>query len=127
LRNRLVPVNKKYPLEKLIPVCREYSKLTGRRLSFEYILLEDINDSPAQARELASLLGNLHCHINLIPANNTGSDGYRASPMKVIIAFENELKKNNINVTLRQSRGQDIDAGCGQLKSKYSSMRKNIN
>jgi 23S rRNA (adenine2503-C2)-methyltransferase len=124
LRNRLVPLNKRYPLEKLLPACREYSSLTGRRLSFEYIMLDNINDSIAQARELAYLLRDFPCHVNLIPNNNVGSDGYLSSPMKTILAFENELKKNNINVTLRESRGQDISAGCGQLRSNHGSTPK---
>jgi 23S rRNA (adenine2503-C2)-methyltransferase len=125
LRNKLVPVNKKNPLEELLPVCREYSTLTGRRLSFEYILLDNINDSIVQARELANLLTDLHCHVNLIPNNNVGYDEYRSSPMRKILDFEDELKKYNVNVTLRISRGQDISAGCGQLKSKFNKTGNN--
>jgi 23S rRNA (adenine2503-C2)-methyltransferase len=119
LRNKLVPINKKYPLEVLIPACREYSLSTGRRLSFEYILFKGINDSIPQARVLAVLLKGLKCHVNLIPANNTDSPSFRSPPRRVILAFENELKKLNINVTLRERHGQDIDAGCGQLRSRF--------
>lgn len=119
LRNRLVPVNRKYPLEELIPVCREYSRLTGRRLSFEYILFNGVNDSIAHARALAALIYDFNCHVNLIPANKTNNKVYGPPPKRVVLAFENELKKQYINVTLRESRGQDIDAGCGQLRSRY--------
>ncbi len=119
LRNKLVPINRKYPLEELMPVCREYSRLTGRRLSFEYILFSGVNDSIAQARALAGLIHDFKCHVNLIPANKTGNAAYRPPPKRVVLAFENELKQNHVNVTLRESRGQDIEAGCGQLRSRY--------
>jgi len=119
LRNKLVPINRKYPLEELMPVCREYSRLTGRRLSFEYILFNGINDSIAQARELAELVRGFDCHVNLIAANTTGNTIYKPPSRRVMLAFENELKRHHVNVTFRESRGQDIDAGCGQLRSRY--------
>jgi 23S rRNA (adenine2503-C2)-methyltransferase len=119
LRNKLVPLNHKYPLETLIPVCREYVNQTSRRVSFEYILFQGINSSIAHARELAGLVQGFRCHVNLIPANQTENPGYAPPPLRVVVAFENELKKYHINVTLRQSRGQDVEAGCGQLRSRY--------
>lgn len=119
LRNRLVPINRKYPLEQLIPACCEYNKLTGRRLTFEYILFKGINDSMAQARALADLLKGIKCHVNLIPANRTPDPGYGPPSQRVVLAFENELKQCHVNATLRQRRGQDIDAGCGQLRSRF--------
>jgi 23S rRNA (adenine2503-C2)-methyltransferase len=127
LRNTLVPINRKYPLEKLIPACREYSRLTGRRLSFEYVLIKGINDSIAQARELAELIKGIKCHVNLIPANETSNPSCKPPPYKAVLAFEDELKRNRINVTLRRSRGQDIAAGCGQLRSRFlkRSIREN--
>jgi 23S rRNA (adenine2503-C2)-methyltransferase len=120
LRNRLVPINKKYPLEELMPACRKYSRLTGRRLSFEYVLFSGINDSLSQARELARLIQGFHCHVNLITANKTDDTAFTPPPKRAVLAFENELKKCNVNVTLRESRGQDINAGCGQLRSSYN-------
>ena len=119
LRNRLVPINRKYPLEKLIPACREYSRFTGRRLSFEYILFKGINDSIAQARALAELLKGTKCHVNLIAANRTPDLSFGPPSHRAVLAFENELKQCQVNVTLRQRRGQDIDAGCGQLRSRF--------
>jgi 23S rRNA (adenine2503-C2)-methyltransferase len=119
LRDRLVPVNRKYPLEELIQACQEYGRITGRRLSFEYILFNGINDSPAQARALAALIRGIKCHINLIPANLTSDTTFRPPPRRTVLAFEEELKQSHINVTLRERRGQDIAAGCGQLRSRF--------
>jgi len=119
LRNRLVPINRKYPLEKLIPACREYSQFTGRRLSFEYVLMKDINDSIVQARAMAELIKGINRHVNLIPANRTPDLTYGPPSHRAVLAFENELKRYYINVTLRQRRGQDINAGCGQLRSRF--------
>ena len=119
LRDRLVPVNRKYPLEKLIPACRDYSLTTGRRVSFEYVLFNGVNDSAAQARALAELVRGLKCHVNLIPANFTADPSFRPPPYRVVLAFENELRQCHINVTLREPRGLDINAGCGQLRSRF--------
>jgi 23S rRNA (adenine2503-C2)-methyltransferase len=119
LRNKLVPVNRKYPLERLIPACRDYYRATGRRISFEYILFKGINDSLSQARSLAQLLTGLNCHVNLIAANTTADASYQSPSKRVVYAFAQELKRHNINATVRQPRGQDIDAGCGQLRSRY--------
>ena len=120
LRDRLVPVNRKYPLEELIPACREYYRATGRRISFEYILFKGINDSIGRAHALARLLQGLNCHVNLIPANPTTDRAYQPPAAQVILAFERELRLSHINATLRQPRGQDIDAGCGQLRSRHT-------
>lgn len=120
LRNRLVPLNKKYPLEELIPACQEYFERTGRRPSFEYILFKGINDSIEHARSLARLLARLNCHVNLIPANRTVDHSFRPSDKETILAFQGELKRRHIACTLRQGRGLDIDAGCGQLRSRFA-------
>jgi 23S rRNA (adenine2503-C2)-methyltransferase len=118
LRDRLVPVNRKYPLEELIPACREYYRATGRRVSFEYVLFKGINDSLTRARALARLLQGLNCHVNLIPANPTSDRTFQPPSAPVILAFERELRQSHVNATLRQPRGQDIAAGCGQLHSR---------
>jgi 23S rRNA (adenine2503-C2)-methyltransferase len=119
LRGRLVPLNERYPLEELIPACIEYAKKTGRRVSFEYILFAGINDSLAQAKALAALLSGINCHVNLIPANRTANVGFKLPSRNKVLAFEKELKLAGINCTLRLSRGQDIHAGCGQLRSSF--------
>ncbi len=119
LRNKLVPVNRKYPLKELMAACRSYFDATGRRISFEYALFEGINDSQSHARSLAHLLHGFNCHVNLIPSNNTSNPDYRAPSQAVIQSFKQELERLGINATLRQSRGQEINAGCGQLRSRF--------
>ncbi len=119
LRDRLVPLNRRYPLEQLIPACWQYYEATGRRLSFEYVLFDGINDSVLHACSLARLLKGLNCHVNLILANRTADRTYRPPPEQTVLAFERELKRLHINSTLRQPRGRDIDAGCGQLRSHF--------
>ena len=119
LRDKLVPVNKKYPLEDLIPVCRRYFDRTRRRVSFEYALFNGINDSLSQAQSLADLIQGMNCHVNLIAANSTANQTLQPSPRSQVLAFKRALKDRGINCTLRQSRGQDIDAGCGQLRSRF--------
>jgi 23S rRNA (adenine2503-C2)-methyltransferase len=121
LRNKLVPINKKYPLEELIPVCRNYFTQTGRRVSFEYALFDGINDSLSQAQALADLLYGLNCHVNIISANSTDNHTFRSSPLSKVLTFQQELKNRGITCTLRRSKGQDIDAGCGQLRSRFIS------
>jgi 23S rRNA (adenine2503-C2)-methyltransferase len=120
LRNKLVPLNRKYPLEKLIPACAAYVKATSRRLTFEYCLFAGVNDSLEQARELAHLLRGLNCHVNLIAANETPGCDWQPPKPAAVMAFEDELKRLRITTTLRKSFGRDISAGCGQLKSQAS-------
>jgi len=119
LRNRLVPLNKRYPLEKLMKACSEYCNVTGRRISFEYILFEGINDSFKQARQLASILEGIDCHVNLITASATANEEFRAPARATVLAFRNELRRLRVNCTVRQRKGNDIDAGCGQLRSRF--------
>jgi 23S rRNA (adenine2503-C2)-methyltransferase len=118
LRSTLVPINRKYALKPLISACRDYYEKTGRRVTFEYILFEGVNDSPKDARALAHLIQGLNCHVNLIPANPTRKREYRPSQPETMLAFEQELKRLRINCTVRARRGTDIDAGCGQLRSR---------
>ena len=125
LRDKLVPLNKKYPLEQLIPACWQYYEATGRRLTFEYALFDGINDSVFQARSLARLLTGLNCHVNLIPGNRTSDGAFRPSSDKTVLAFEHELKLWHIACTLRQPRGLDVDAGCGQLRSRLRQDTRN--
>jgi 23S rRNA (adenine2503-C2)-methyltransferase len=118
LRSKLVPLNKKYPIATVIEACREYTEITHRRVTFEYALLEGINDTPRHARELGRLLHGLLCHINLIPVNPVeGSIGVQPSKQRQAF-FKAELDKFHIPNTIRLGRGADIKAACGQLKTK---------
>ena len=118
LRNKLMPINKVYPLEVLIPSLKEYIKKTNRRLTFEYILLEGINDSLDNALELSKLVKGMNCYINLIPYNETNNIEFKRSKTVQIMRFYDILKKNRINVTIRREFGSNISAACGQLRSK---------
>ncbi len=118
LRETLVPLNRRYPLEVLMGACQDYVKQTGRRITFEYALIERLNDSPSHAQELAGLLSGLLCHVNLIPLNPTAECAWRGSPKDVVLAFQRELLKEGVPVTVRIDRGLDIQAGCGQLRSR---------
>ncbi len=118
LRNQLVPMNEKYPLEELIPACKEYTISTGRRVSFEYAMIEGVNDYPELARELAILLDDLACHINLIPFNPVPGSEYRSSTEDAMNRFCRALRELGMNATVRRSSGLDIDAGCGQLRRR---------
>lgn len=119
LRNVLVPINKKYPLEELLPACWYYSEKTGRRISFEYVLLEKVNDTIIMAEKLVSLLKGKPAHVNLIPWNRVSEFPWRRPSILRIKKFEKYLKDNNINVTLRISHGEKIKAGCGQLRGRF--------
>ncbi len=116
LRSRLVPLNKTYPLERLIPACRQYAAQTGRRLTFEYVLLREVNDTPELARELAVLIKGLGAAVNVIPYNPTtvAEEFQRPEPSR-ILAFRQILENAGVTVTQRKERGQQIAAACGQL------------
>jgi 23S rRNA (adenine2503-C2)-methyltransferase len=118
VRNVLVPVNRRYPLAKLIPACQDYLEATGRRPTLEYALFNGINDSLDQAHKLAELLAGFECHVNLIAGNPTTSKEFRPSVARRVAAFQKELTEAGVSNTLRQSRGADIEAGCGQLRSR---------
>jgi 23S rRNA (adenine2503-C2)-methyltransferase len=119
LRSRLVPVNKKYPLDQLISACREYAAGTGRRIFIEYALFGGINGALNDAAELARLLDGLPCSINLIPGNPAGSNDFAPSTREASLAFQEKLINSGIRTMLRFSRGADIEAGCGQLRSRW--------
>jgi 23S rRNA (adenine2503-C2)-methyltransferase len=99
---------------------KEYLSSGGRRITFEYIMLEGINDSKECAKELANLIRNMNCYVNLIPYNETENIGFKRSSKDRIMAFYDTLKKEKINVTIRREFGGNIDAACGQLRSKES-------
>ena len=118
LRNDLVPINLRYPLRELFEACREYVQQSGRRLSFEWALIQDVNDTPAQAQALLPWLRGLICHVNLIPLNPTAGYGGGASAMERARAFQRIVQSAGISCTVRLRRGIDIQAGCGQLATE---------
>lgn len=118
IRDKIMPINKAYPLEKLIPALKTYLERTNRRITFEYILLKDINDSTKCAEELSKLVKEINCYINLIPYNETENIGFKRTNTIQIMRFYDILKKNNVNVTIRREFGGKISAACGQLRSK---------
>ena len=119
LRNRLVPINRKFPLEQLIAACKEYNDKTGKNIFIEYALFKGLNDSINEAAELVSLLDGLKCSINLILGNPTGSGDFQPSTREDALSFQKKLINSGIRTMLRISRGADIEAGCGQLRSRY--------
>ena len=117
IRDQIMPINKVYPLEKLIPTVKKYFSKTNRRITFEYILLRDINDHEEDAYNLAKLIKGINCYVNLIPYNETENIIYKRSKSVQINKFYDILKKNGINVTIRKEFGTNVDAACGQLRA----------
>lgn len=118
IRNSIMPVNKKYPIEELKKACKDYIKTTTRRISFEYSLIHGVNDSMENADELARLLKGMLCHVNLIPVNKIEEREYHKGNKKEIKAFCDRLISHGINATVRRELGSDIQASCGQLRKK---------
>jgi len=116
LRNKIVPLNKKYPLKELMTVCREYFKDDNRRsITMEYVMLDGVNDTPEHARQLIKLLNGVRAKMNLIPFNPFPNTPYQRSDADTIARFRDILMKAGLNTTVRRTRGDDIDAACGQL------------
>ncbi|MBQ3547066.1 MAG: 23S rRNA (adenine(2503)-C(2))-methyltransferase RlmN [Clostridia bacterium] len=118
IRSSMMKVNKKWGVDELLAACKEYQDVTTRRISFEYALIENVNDSDACADELAKKLRGIMCHVNLIPANPVKENSFKKPDMNKIIRFKERLIKNGINATVRRTLGADIDASCGQLRRK---------
>ncbi len=116
IRNRTMPVNRRYDIDELLNACRYYSKRTNRRISFEYAMIDNVNDSRASAAELALRLKGMLCHVNLIPVNSVGGTGYKKSKRERIQDFISILEKSGITATVRRTLGSDINASCGQLR-----------
>ena len=118
IRTKIMKINIAYDIEEVIAAAKYYVKQTNRRITFEYILLEDVNDEIAHADELSDLLRGINCHVNLIRYNSVEEFYYRGSKESRASAFQDRLIKRGINSTLRKEQGSDIDAACGQLRSK---------
>jgi len=119
-RNELVPINKRYPLDVLAAACHDYVDATHRRLSFEWALIADVNDTDRHARELADYARPLRAHVNLIPLNPTPGYPVRGTPPERVRRFAEQLQDLGINATVRRTRGTDIDAACGQLRATHA-------
>lgn len=119
IRNKIMNINKAYNIDELMQVLKEYISATNRRVTFEYIMLKDVNDSKACALELANLLKGMNCYVNLIPYNETSHIEFKKSSRKSILDFYDVLKKNNINVTIRREFGRKVSAACGQLRANF--------
>lgn len=119
LRRKLMPVDKAYPLDELMKALKSYSEGNHRRLTFEYILLKDVNDTDAHAVQLADLVRGMNAYVNLIPYNEVDENGYNGVNEKKALHFYDVLMKHGVKATLRQKHGDDIDAACGQLRAKH--------
>ncbi len=120
-RKELMPVAYKYELGEVLDACRYYFQQTGRRVTFEYSLVNGVNDTEEEAERLSKLIKDMNCHVNLIPVNPIAERDYTPSKEGRIAAFKNKLEKNRINVTIRREMGRDIQGACGQLRRSYLS------
>lgn len=119
VRRELMPIANRYSIREIIDACNYYYEKTSRRITFEYSLVKDVNDSREYALELVKVVRGLNCHVNLIPVNPIKERNYTHSDVSFIQNFKNILEKNRINVTIRREMGADIDAACGQLRKSY--------
>ncbi|MCR5769576.1 MAG: 23S rRNA (adenine(2503)-C(2))-methyltransferase RlmN [Lachnospiraceae bacterium] len=119
LRQQLMPIARAFTISNIMKACDYYFEKTGRRITFEYSLIDGVNDSAENAQELAHLLKGRNCHVNMIPVNPVKERDYSRSDKQKIQSFKNILEKNGINATIRRGMGKDIDAACGQLRRSY--------
>ena len=126
VRSTIMPVNRKYPVDVLLQSCREYFEKTGRRISFEYAMIRDVNDSKDTAELLAQKLNGIAAHVNLIPLNNIEESPLKPSSRKTVMEFQQTLEKHGIPATVRRTLGSDIDASCGQLRRNYEKTNKEV-
>lgn len=119
-RSRVMPVNKAYPIEQLLDACRRYYDITGRRIHFEYAMIDGLNDSEEDARELLRRLKGLGAHVNLIPLNHVEESPLKPSSKKAVARFQQILEAGGVTATVRRTLGGDIDASCGQLRRKHA-------
>ena len=120
VRNTIMPVNKAYPTQQLLDACRRYYQKTGRRISFEYAMINGVNDTPESAKLLAKRLKGMSAHVNLIPLNHVEESPLKPSTKQAVAKFQQILEEAGIPATVRRSLGGDIDASCGQLRRKYT-------
>ena len=123
IRDTIMPVNKAYPTEELLQACRRYYEKTGRRISFEYAMINGVNDTPEAAKTLLKRLKGLPAHMNLIPLNHVEESPLKPSTRQSVMRFQQILEEGGIPATVRRTLGGDIDASCGQLRRKYTKER----
>ncbi len=126
-RRKLMPVANKYELGEVLAACDTYFEKTGRRVTFEYSLVHQVNDTDEDAEELSALLSRRNCHLNLIPVNPVKERSFQRPSRKSALNFKNKLEKSGINVTIRREMGSDIDGACGQLRRRYEEETMNEN
>lgn len=122
-RSRIMPINRAYPVEELIAACKAYFERTGRRISFEYAMIRDVNDSPKTAQTMLKLLKGLPAHVNLIPLNDVEESPLKPSTKETVFAFQKILEEGGVTATVRRTLGSDIDASCGQLRRNYEKVQ----
>ena len=120
IRDRVMPVNKAYPMEVLLESCRRYYAATSRRIHFEYAMIDGVNDGEENARELLKVLKGLPAHVNMIPLNHVEESPYQPSTKAAVARFQKILEDGGVTATVRRTLGGDIDASCGQLRRKYN-------
>ncbi len=120
IRDTIMPVNKAYPTEALLDACRRYYQATSRRISFEYAMIDGVNDSVEDAKELLKRLKGLSAHFNLIPLNRVEESPLKPSSREAVAAFQKQLERGGVTATVRRTLGGDIDASCGQLRRKFN-------
>lgn len=120
IRDTIMPVNKAYPTEELLEACRRYYQATSRRISFEYAMIDGVNDSVEHAKELLKRLKGLSAHFNLIPLNRVEESPLKPSSREAVAAFQKQLEQGGVTATVRRTLGGDIDASCGQLRRKFN-------
>ena len=120
IRNRIMPVNKAYPMEVLLAACRRYYEATSRRIHFEYAMIDGVNDREADAKELLKRLKGLPAHVNMIPLNHVEESPLKPSSRAAVMKFQKILEDGGVTATVRRTLGGDIDASCGQLRRKYT-------
>lgn len=118
-RNKIMPVNRKWNVDTLLAACRDYFETTGRRVSFEYTMIDGVSDTPEQAELLAQKLQGMAAHVNMIPLNTVEESGLKCSSRQAIMQFQRILENSGVTATVRRTLGSDIDASCGQLRRKY--------
>ena len=124
-RSKIMPVNRRWNVEQLLAACKEYYEITGRRVSFEYTMIDGVSDSPEQAELLAKKLQGMAAHVNMIPLNSVEESGLRCSSRQAIAKFQEILERHGVTATVRRTLGSDINASCGQLRRKYNQSKEN--